>query len=223
MCGIFPVGFSFVMILPDFYKRNKMRYIIDNGNVYIYITDISCYFNKRPNDFLQSPGKISLMKRIEDVVGFKMYISRRSDPLNGGGTWISNLIFIEYAKWLSNDFYIWILLALDKKLDDFSELRKILMPNISTNDKIIYTYIAKDGLGRYKIGKSGDLVKRESSGITTNLDFEIIYFVDRDIESILLDIYKDKKVVNNREWISLTDDELNKMVLLYGFVPIEMY
>lgn len=211
------------MSFPDFCKNNKIRHIIDNGNVYIYVTDISCYFNKRPNDFLQSPSKISLMKRFEDIVGFKMYMSKRTDPLNGGGTWISNLIFIEYAKWLSTDFYIWILLTINNKLNDFSELRKILMPNNSINDKITYTYIAKDGLGRYKIGKSSDLIKRESVGITTNLDFEIIYFVDRDIESILLDIYKDKKVVNNREWISLTNYELNQMVLLYGFTPIEMY
>lgn len=78
------------------------------------------------------------------------------------------------------------------------------------------TYIAFDSLsGKFKIGKSNNIIRRESGLRAANPNVYMIAFCDDDVESELHGLYSDKRFF--REWFNLSVKDVNGIISKYGF------
>nr|DAR36508.1 MAG TPA: Meiotically up-regulated protein 113 [Caudoviricetes sp.] len=83
---------------------------------------------------------------------------------------------------------------------------------------IIYTYIVRDCKNNiYKIGKTHDIYKRLSSLKTSNINLLLIAYVNSDIESEIHTYLSDNRILNNREWFKLNDNDVRNIISRFSF------
>lgn len=79
-----------------------------------------------------------------------------------------------------------------------------------------YTYVIENpSNGEYKIGKTNNLYRRFVT--LSSAIYRMIMYTDRDIESILHKLFKEKRIRNNNEWFSLNNDDLEMLMDVYEF------
>lgn len=85
------------------YEGSKIAFQLGDGDVMVNATQMARVFNKRPSKWLELPGTIEFLNRLQAI--------RKSDRLvvsqNGIGTWMHEDVALEFARWLSFDFSIW--------------------------------------------------------------------------------------------------------------------
>ena len=78
--------------------------------VMINATQMARAFKKRPNDYLSLPSTIELLRAITRKSGNSEYqavTTKAGSPENGGGTWMTETVALDFDQWLSVDFRLW--------------------------------------------------------------------------------------------------------------------
>lgn len=198
----------------------RIPVVKEGGMVYFNAKEMARPFGKRPNDYILLKSTQRLIKGLEGHVDGDLVNTTRGGLYpEDSGTWMSLMLFVDFAKWLSFDLWVFTMYSMDSLLSAsmYEGVGRAISPFDVVDDDTVYTYIAYDSVGRYKFGKTVSLEDRESAGRTTNLDFKILYYVDRDIERHLLDTYVDRKIDKDREWVEMSMEEIEEIVNLYGF------
>lgn len=101
--------------------------------VMINATQMARAFKKRPNDYLSLPSTIELLKAITRKSGNSEYqavTTKPGSPENGGGTWMTETVALDFAQWLSVDFRLWC-------NDRIKELMRDGVTTTATDDQTI--------------------------------------------------------------------------------------
>lgn len=120
-------------------KMNITNYLYKDSNIsfacgenlMINATQMAKPFGKRPNDYLDLPSSLELIKAITRKSGIAMNQLVRT--VRGGsnpGTWLHEDVALDFAQWLSVDFKLWC-------NDIIKELLLTGVATISSEDQII--------------------------------------------------------------------------------------
>lgn len=83
---------------------------LQGDEVMINATQMARAFKKRPNDYLSLPSTIELLRAItrkSGNSGYQAVTTKAGSPENGGGTWMTETVALDFAQWLSVDFRLW--------------------------------------------------------------------------------------------------------------------
>lgn len=186
-----------------------------DGVVYVNVTQLAKAFGKRPNDYMRGKSAVDLIRILSKRVNYDLYKTVvGGDIIPYHGTWLCSMLAVDFVRWLSVDCWAWMLSVIDSGGFSFDIPAKNALLSEFGGDKV-FTYIARDRNGRYKIGKTSDLPGREGHCRVSNIDFEIIYYVDGDMEKMLHEKFSDKRI--KREWFSFSEEELDELVESHGF------
>ena len=105
-----------------------------------------------------------------------------------------------------------------RKLQDIELLNKKVLDNLEFK-KTKQTYIMINNKGHVKIGKSYNPKIRESTLQSEQPCIKLIAVVNLDIENILHEEFKDKRI--RGEWFELSNSEIVDIIEKYGFIEIE--
>lgn len=115
------------------YNGNNVSFRNENGNVFVNAAEMCKPFSKRPNDYLNLKSTSELIKAITNKNGTsenQLVISQMGSSENGGGTWLSEDLAIDFAQWLSIDFRLWVSDRI-KELMKFGMIAKNKQKNVS--------------------------------------------------------------------------------------------
>lgn len=95
------------------YNESPVTFRDENGIVYINATQMAKPFGKRVNDYLGLPNTKTLIEAIESTTrksgssNYQAVITKACSPETGGGTWMIEILALDFAQWLSVDFRLW--------------------------------------------------------------------------------------------------------------------
>lgn len=126
-------------------------------------------------------------------------------------------IFVVFANWLSPHLFIYAFNLCENDDERMMDINRqidcegySLLKKYDCNSKAVksyHTYIAKDGSGLFKIGKSENVRLRIKSLSVANPLIELVYEINRDVESELHKRFENKRV--RGEWFSLSNDDIS--------------
>ena len=145
---------------------------------------------------------------IEEEKKFSIYFTGKDISSISDDGWIDDFHFRNFLIFLSPELgMVDIPIMQYEKEHPFAKFDKT--PTPKTIVGITHTYILTDGSGLYKIGKSIDVRKRVKSLMIGNPSIRIVAIFHKDVESMLHDIFKEKRVAG--EWFRLTKSDLERV------------
>lgn len=93
------------------YNGHPVSFRMENGNVMIHATSMAGPFGKRPVDYLRLPSTVELLEamvRKSHLPVNRLVRTVKGSPDHGGGTWLHEDVAVDFARWLSVDFRLWV-------------------------------------------------------------------------------------------------------------------
>lgn len=93
------------------YNSNPVSFRKANDTVYVNATEMAKPFGKRPVDYLKLTSTVEFIDacvRKNHISENQLVISKMGSSENGGGTWLTEDLAIDFAQWLSVDFRLWV-------------------------------------------------------------------------------------------------------------------
>lgn len=149
---------------------------------------------------------------IEEEIKFSIYFNGKDIPSISDDGWLDEFHFRNFLAFLSP---VLSLVHYPCHLYNESYLEKIIRlfcqtsqhSTVDNSKNGTQTYILTDETGLYKIGKSKDVKRRVRSLMIGNPSIRLVARIPKDVESVLHDQFKDKRV--SGEWFRLTDLDLD--------------
>lgn len=200
---------KFIKHIQDTYKPNfRLNDIFKSEN-----------FKQKINIFLKNTGYDECKEKPGISFFRKNKLAYRIGSREGKEWFISNDLLILIAAEIIPEIYMDIFMGKSSKEELIEKIYNICPTN--EKEKNTKTYIAIDkSTNIYKIGKSIDISKRESSMKTGNAYISIIAYIDKNIEDELHEKFNDYNITG--EWFNITEQVVRHIIDTYGFTCISI-
>ena len=159
--------------------------------------------NKSINDFIEEEKQFTIYFTGKDI----------SSPISDDG-WLDEFHFRNFLAFLSPVLslvhypcHLYNESIMEKVINVFCH--RLQHSTVDNSKNGTQTYILTDETGLYKIGKSKDVKRRVRSLMIGNPNIRLVARIPKDVESVLHDLFKEKRVAG--EWFRLTKSDLERV------------
>lgn len=93
------------------YENNPVGFNLTDDDVMAGATEMARPFDKRPAKWLELPSTKEFLSSLSNIrksdICDNLIVTAQGSPENGGGSWFTEDVALEFARWLSPKFAIW--------------------------------------------------------------------------------------------------------------------